>query len=227
MVSEFGCEDPIGQSIETFNNPRTIIGVIEDFHFESMKDSIRPLSLVIAPSSATTSVKIQSDDIAGVLTAIEKQWKKFSPHQEIRYSFLDDSFALMHEDVQQMAKIFTSFTILAIIVACLGLFALSAFMVEQRTKEISIRLVLGASLNHVFRLLTFNFVRLVLISIVIAVPVSWYLMEQWLADYTYRTKLGIDVFLFSSVLVIIISLLTISYQSIRAGLASPVNSLKS
>ncbi|MEO0554574.1 MAG: ABC transporter permease [Bacteroidota bacterium] len=227
MVSEFGFEDPIGQSIETFNNPRTIIGVIEDFHFESMKDSIRPLSLVIAPSSATTSVKIQSDDIAGVLTAIEKKWKKFSPHQEIRYSFLDDSFALMHEDVQQMAKIFTSFTILAIIVACLGLFALSAFMVEQRTKEISIRLVLGASLNHVFRLLTFNFVRLVLISIVIAAPVSWYLMEQWLADYTYRTKLGIDVFLFSSVLVIIISLLTISYQSIRAGLASPVNSLKS
>jgi len=227
MAQKFGFEKPIGERIENFNRARTIIGVIDNFHFESMKDDIRPLCLVLGSSSATTSVKIQTEDIAGVLTAIETKWKKFSPNQEIRYSFLDDKFALMYEDVQRMGSIFTSFAILAIIVACLGLFALSAFMVEQRSKEISIRLVLGASLDNIFKLLTLNFVKLVAISILIAVPVSWYFMQQWLSDYTFRTEIGWDVFVITSVLVLFIALMTISYQSLKAGLANPVKTLRS
>lgn len=227
MAEAFGFEKPIGERIQNFGRPRTIIGVIDNFHFESMKDDIRPLCLVIGPSSATTSVKLKTEDIPGALTAVETIWTKFSPHQKIRYSFLDDRFAMMYANVQRTGKVFTSFAILAIIVACLGLFALSAFMVEQRSKEIGIRLVLGASLKNIFRLLTFNFVKLVLIAILIATPVSWYFMQEWLADYSYQTDIGIDVFLLSSVLVVVIALLTISYQSLRAGLASPVKSLRS
>lgn len=115
------------------------------------------------------------------------------PHQAIRYSFLDESFARMYDDVRRMGNIFASFAILSIIVACLGLFALSAFMVEQRNKEISIRLVLGASLKSIFHLLTDQFVKLVLISFALAIPLSWYLMQKWLEDYEYKTGIGWEV----------------------------------
>jgi putative ABC transport system permease protein len=133
----------------------------------------------------------------------------------------------MYEDVQRMGRVFGSFAMLAIIVACLGLFALSAFMVEQRNKEISIRLVLGASLKNIFRLLTGNFVKLVLISFVIAVPLSWYMMQKWLQDYKYRTEITWDVFVMSGLLAVFIALLTVSYQSIRAALANPASNLRS
>jgi putative ABC transport system permease protein len=149
------------------------------------------------------------------------------PHQAIRYTFLDESYARMYADVQRMGNIFACFAILAILVACLGLFALSAFMVEQRTKEISIRLVLGASLNNIFRLLTQNFVVLVLISFIIAVPLAWYMMQQWLMDYKYRIDITWDVFVLSGALAVAIAMLTISYQAIRAALANPATSLRS
>jgi putative ABC transport system permease protein len=158
---------------------------------------------------------------------VEGMWKKFSPNQPIRYSFLDESFARMYDDVQRMGRIFVSAAILAIIVACLGLFALSAFMVEQRSKEISIRLVLGASLKNVFSLLTLNFLKLVLISVMIAVPVAWYAMHKWLENFTYRTEITWDVFLLAGIMAVLIAVLTISYQAIRAGLMNPVKSLKS
>lgn len=227
MAKEFGFTNPIGRRIENFQGPRTIIGVVEDFHFESMKGKITPLCLVLGNSTATTSVKIQSGDVAGALSSIEEKWQKFSPNQEIRYSFLDDSFAHMYSDIFRMGQIFTSFTVLAIIVACLGLFALSAFMVEQRTKEIGIRLVLGARLKHIFKLLTINFVKLIAVSILIACPVGWYVMREWLSDYTYRVNIGFDLFIISSALVLVISILTISYQSIKAGLISPAKTLRS
>jgi putative ABC transport system permease protein len=153
-------------------------------------------------------------------------WDKFAPHQPIRYSFLDERYAAMYADVQRMGKIFTSFAVLAILVACLGLFALSAFMVEQRSKEISVRLVLGASVNSVFQLLTWNFIRLVIIAFAIATPLAWYLMNQWLEDYAYRTEISWDVFVITGSLAIMIALLTISYQSLRAAWINPVTNLK-
>ena len=149
------------------------------------------------------------------------------PHQPIRYTFLDESYARMYEDVQRMGYLFASFAALAIIVACLGLFALSAFMVEQRNKEISIRLVLGASVNNIFGLLTRNFVKLVIISFVIAVPFAWYLMQTWLEDYAYRIEITWDVFILAGTISVLIALLTISYQSLRAALANPATSLRS
>ena len=165
--------------------------------------------------------------MTGVLAGVEAVWKKFSPNQPIRYSFLDESFARMYDDVQRMGRIFVSAAVLAIIVACLGLFALSAFLVEQRSKEISIRLVLGASMKSIFSLLTVNFLKLVLISIVIAAPIAWFAMRKWLEDFTYRTEVTWDVFALAGVIAVLIAVLTISYQAIRAALVNPVNSLKS
>jgi putative ABC transport system permease protein len=153
-------------------------------------------------------------------------WKDVAPNQPIRYSFLDESYAKMYEDVQRTGRVFSSFAILAIIVACLGLYGLSSFMVEQRSKEIGIRLVLGASTNHIFTLLTSNFVRLVLISFAIAVPIAWYMMNKWLEDFVYRTEIGPAIFILAGLTTLFIALFTISYQSFRAALVNPVKNLR-
>jgi putative ABC transport system permease protein len=162
-----------------------------------------------------------------VIGSITKIWKQLAPHQPIRYTFLDERYAVMYDDVRRMGRVFIAFAGFAISVACLGLFALSAFMVEQRGKEISIRLVLGASLNSIFRLLTQNFVKLVFVSIIIATPIAWYIMQKWLEDYVYRTEIGWDIFLVAGGTALITALLTVSYQSIRAAMTNPVSKLKS
>jgi putative ABC transport system permease protein len=205
----------------------TIIGVVEDFHFESMKENIGNLCLRLGNSPSMISVKASSTDMQELLTNLTEKWKKFAPHQPTRFAFLDDRYAAMYADVQRMGRIFTTFAVLAIIVACLGLFALSAFMIEQRTKEIGIRLVMGASLQSVFSLLTFNFIKLVFIAIAIAVPLSWYLMQQWLQDFAYRTEITWVVFALAGFTAVLIALVTVSFQAIKAAIANPVNSLKS
>jgi putative ABC transport system permease protein len=139
---------------------------------------------------------------------------------------MDESYARMYEQVDRTGKIFASFAGLAIMVACLGLFALSAFMVEQRSKEISIRLVMGASVKSIFRLLTQNFVQLVLVSFLIAAPIAWYMMTRWLEDYKYKITMTWDLFVIAAVISVVIALLTISYQAIRAALANPANRLR-
>jgi putative ABC transport system permease protein len=224
-VKELGLKDPIGKRIQNWR-PYTVIGVVEDFHYETMREKISPLAFVLGTSPGIVSVKMSGSDVSATLRSIEDVWKKFAPHQPIRYSFMDDSFARMYDDIQRMGHIFTTFAVLAIIVACLGLFALSAFMVEQRSKEISIRLVLGASLNNVFNLLTLNFLKLVLISIVLATPVAWYFMQKWLEDFTYKTSITWDIFFTAGVSAIAIALGTVSYQAIRAALLNPVENLK-
>jgi putative ABC transport system permease protein len=226
MAKELGLKDPIGKRIQNWQG-YSIVGVVEDFHFESLRDKIGPLCLVLGESPNIISVKVKSDGISSVIKSVGSLWKKFSPNQPIRIAFLDERFAMMYADVQRMGRIFTTFSILAIIVACLGLFALSAFMVEQRSKEISIRLVLGASLRSIFNLLTLNFLKLVVISIVVAAPIAWYMMQKWLEDFTYKTEITWDVFLLAGLMAVSIAVLTISYQSISAGLMNPIKSLKS
>jgi putative ABC transport system permease protein len=226
MVKELGMTNPIGKRIENYK-PWTVIGVVEDFHFESVRDKVEPLCMKLGNSPSIVSVKLNTADIAGSLDGIDKVWKRFADAQPIRYTFLDDNFAHMYEDVQRMEMIFTSFALLAIIVACLGLFGLSSFMVEQRRKEISIRLVLGASVNNVFRLLTQSFVRLVCISFVIAAPIAWYVMKLWLEGFEYRTSIAADVFIYAGGLALLIAMVTISYQAVHASLMRPVENLKS
>lgn len=161
------------------------------------------------------------------LASISGVWKNFLPNQTMRYNFLDQSYASMYADVQRMQYIFTGFAILAIIIACLGLFALAAFMAEQRGKEVSIRKVLGASVANVFALLTKNFLKLVCISLIIAVPLGWLLMRQWLQDYAYRINISWDIFVIAVGAVILIALITICWQALKAAVANPVKSLRS
>lgn len=204
----------------------TIVGVVKDFHFESMKQHIEPLCFTLGSRASAVAVKVSTSDMTNILAAIDERWRKFAPHQPIRYNFLDDRYAAMYADVERMGRIFTVFALLAIVVACLGLFALSTFLVEQRSKEIGIRLVLGASLGNIFRILTTNFITLVLISFVLATPLAWYLMQQWLQDFSYRIPLGADVFILSGVVAVLIAMLTITYHALKAGRIDPVKSLK-
>jgi len=225
MAKKLGLTDPVGKGVQNWR-VWNVIGVVEDFHFESLREQIGPLCFVLGNNSNIVSVKVNTASMASVIQSIDGIWKKFSTNQPIRYAFLNESFARMYDDVQRMGRIFISAAGLAIIVACLGLFALSAFMVEQRSKEISIRLVLGASLNTIFNMLTFNFLKLVVISIVVAVPIAWYVMHHWLQNFTYRTEITWDIFVIAGSLSVLIALLTISYQSIRAAFVNPVEKLK-
>jgi putative ABC transport system permease protein len=226
MVEKLGLANPTQERIMNWQNWQ-VIGVVEDFHFESMRDSIQPIVMALGNSPSIVSVKVKTKNMASVMESVQKVWKEVAPYQPIRYTFLDESFAQMYEDVQRTGRVFTSFAILAIIVACLGLYGLSSFMVEQRSKEIGIRLVLGASVQNIFSLLTINFVKLVLISFAIAVPVAWYMMNKWLEDFVYRTEVSAGIFLFAGLTALFIALFTISYQAIRAALVNPVKNLRS
>jgi putative ABC transport system permease protein len=225
MAHELGLNEPVGKRIQN-NQVWNIIGVVEDFNFETLRSKVGPLVMKVGISPGIVSVKLNTADLSTTIAQIEKVWNKFSPNQKVRYSFLDETYARMYDDVQRMGRIFTTFAVIAIVVACLGLFALSAFMVEQRNKEISIRLVLGASLRSIFSLLTLNFVRLVLVALVLAVPLGWYMMREWLHDFEYQVAITWDVFAIAGLLAIAIALGTISYQSLRAALAKPVEGLR-
>ncbi|WP_462248723.1 FtsX-like permease family protein [Ekhidna sp.] len=226
MVRELGLEDPVGARIQNWRG-YTVIGVVQDFHFESMRDSIGPLALRLDRYGSVVPVKIQTTDMKATLTAITNTWDEIMPNQPIRYSFLDEVFESMYDDVQRTGNVFAGFSILAIFVACLGLFGLSAFMVEQRSKEISIRKVLGASIKVIFKLLTFNFMKLIGISLLIAIPISFYLMQEWLSDFEFKVNIGWMVFVIASLLITLISILTISYESLKAAIINPVTGLRS
>lgn len=226
MAEAFNFKDPVGERIMNWET-YTVIGVVKDFNFETMKGKVTPLCFVLGHQGSIAAIKVRAEDMQGAIQSITETWKRFMPHQPVRYSFLDESYARMYSDVQRMGYLFACFALLAIAVACLGLFALSAFMAEQRAKEISIRLVLGASVNNVLRLLTQSYVKLVLIAFAIAAPLGWYLMQQWLEDYAYRIDITWDVFVVSGLFAMTIALITVSYQSIRAALANPANSLRS
>ncbi|HEX5169127.1 MAG TPA: FtsX-like permease family protein, partial [Cyclobacteriaceae bacterium] len=226
MAKQFGFTNPVGERIQNWQVYH-IIGMVENFHFESMTADIRPLCMVLNKGGDIVSVKVKSANMSDVLQSIHNIWNKFMPHQPFRYTFMDESYARMYEDVDRTGKLFASFAGLAIVVACLGLFALSAFMVEQRSKEISIRLVMGASMKNIFRLLTQNFVQLVMTSFVIAAPISWYMMTRWLEEYKYKITLSWDLFMIAGILSVVIALMTISYQAISAALANPAQRLRS
>jgi putative ABC transport system permease protein len=226
LADELGIKDPVGKVITNGGEHLQIIGVVDNFYFESMKQQVRPLCMVLGSSNSIVSVKINAADMKTALASVETKWKQFLPNQPMRYTFLDERYAAMYIDVQRMQYIFTGFSILAVVVACLGLFALAAFMAEQRTKEIGIRKVLGASVAGVFALLTKNFLKLVGLSLIISIPVGWWLMNKWLQDFSYRISLGWEIFAFAALLMLAIALFTICFQAIKAAVANPIKSLR-
>jgi putative ABC transport system permease protein len=221
-----GETDIIGKRLTNGFAVYQVIGIVKDFNFETMRNNIIPLCMVLGNSPTIVSVKLKTADMQKTIAAITGVWKNVAPHQPFRYTFLDERFAAMYDDVRRTGTIFTSFAILAVIVACLGLFALSAYMAEQRSKEISIRKVLGASVTQVTTLISRDFVKLVLIAVLLATPIAWWGMNKWLEDFAYRTTVSWWIFAAAGILVVIIALITISFQSIRAAVANPVESLR-
>ena len=226
MASELGLKDPIGKKLDNNSQVFTIIGLIEDFHFKSLKEDISSLSLVIGKDIGAVSIKLEKGNPAEALASVEQVWNRTIPNQAMNYTFLEEEFAQMHADVQRMGSIFNSFALFAILVACLGLFALSAFMVEQRRKEISIRRVLGAPFKNIYQLLTLDFLKLILVSIGIAIPIGWYLMNRWLEGFAYHINIGWEIFSLAALIALGVAIVTISYQSIGAALLKPTKGLR-
>jgi len=226
LAKELGLVDPIGRKIMNGNQTFTVIGVVGDFNFESLKQEIGGLCFVLGSSPNIVSVKVNTSDMSRTIRSITGVWDRFLPNQPIRYNFLDESFAMMYADVQRMGSIFSTFALLAIIIACSGLFALSSFMIAQRTKEIGIRKVLGASISSVVFILSRDFLILVAVSNFIAWPVAYYFMNKWLQDFAYRIGISWWMFILAGGLALMIALLTISSQAIRAAIANPVESLR-
>jgi putative ABC transport system permease protein len=208
-----------------------IIGVVKDFHFESMHQKIAPMVLVM-PSAERGSfynyltVKVAGNDIKGSLAALEKQWTKFLPETPFDYVFLDENFNRLYQAETRQGSMFTTFSLIAIFIACLGLFGLSAFTITQRLKEIGIRKVLGASTGSLVQLVSKDFMKLVIVSAVIAFPVAWFAMSEWLQDFAYRTNIKWWIFIAALALAALIALITISLQAIKAAISNPVKNLR-
>ena len=226
MAKSLHLANPIGKRISAGSAVLNIIGVVQDFNFESMRNNIAPLCLHPGVSPSIISVKVNTADMKQTLADISNLWRRFAPAQPIRYTFLDESFRNMYADVQKMGDIFTSFAILAIMIACLGLFALSAFMAEQRNKEIGIRKVLGASVSGITLLMSGEFIFLVALAILIASPLAWWLMHTWLQDFAYRMTISWWIFAVAGAGAIVIALLTVASQAVKAALTNPVKSLR-
>jgi putative ABC transport system permease protein len=226
-----GYEDPVGKKIYTFGDDRNlitheIIGVVKNFHFETLRQNIGPLCFKLGRSTGLASFKVQADKIPTILKQAEANWKTMAPGMPFSHRFLDESFDEMYRTERRVSSIALTFAILAVFVACLGLFGLASFISEQRTKEIGIRKVLGLSVEGIVRLLSKDFLKLVLIAFVLASPLAWWAMHTWLQDFAYRVDISWWVFALAGVLALLIAMLTVSFQAIKAAISNPIKSLR-
>jgi putative ABC transport system permease protein len=203
-----------------------IIGVMKNFNFSSLRDVVTPLTFFLGKDNGNISVRIGSTDIPNVVAQIKNKWNAIAPSQPFDYSFMDEDFNRWYTTEQRTGQIFITFAILAIVIACLGLFGLITYAAEQRVREIGIRKVLGASVNNIARMLSMDFLKLVFISSVIAFPIAWWAMHKWLEDFAYRVSISWWVFFVSGILALLIAVLTVGFQAIKAGVANPVKSLR-
>jgi putative ABC transport system permease protein len=225
-------EEAIGtvlySEVEDLRIEATIVGVMADINYQSLLDEVRPMIMVASPASdlGFLVADVESADYTAFLTKAQTAWEQMVPELPFRYSFLDEDIAQVYHTEQTLSKIISTFTILAIIIACLGLFGLSVYAAEQRQKEISIRKVLGASIESLVIMLSREFLLLVGVALLIAVPLSYYFMQEWLANFAYQTPIYWWIFAGTAAIAIGLAFLTISFQSVRAALANPVDSLK-
>ena len=240
-VRRFGfAEDPIGERISLLkDNPdgsqdlnnqesRTIIGVVKDFNFESLHQEVGPLGLLYGKDSRSFLIfRYEAAQTDQVINSIETTWKSMAPGEPFNYSFLDQGFERMYATEQKLGKLFTIFSGLAIFIACMGLFAMTAFTTEQRTKEIGIRKVMGASIRNIILLLSKDFSRLIMVSFILATPLAWYGIYWYFQHYAYRTNISPVVFIGAGIMVFLLASLTMFYQSIKAANANPVKTLRS
>ncbi len=230
-VRQLGWDDPLNKSLSMpaiGRPPGPIVGVLKDFHFRSLKEKIGPVLLFIPPSSwfGMYTIRIRANHMENGIDAIEQTFKKFDPDHPFTYSFFDETYGQLYQAENRLAKIVRLFTGIGIFIACMGLFSLASFMTEQRIKEIGIRKVMGASVKSITLMLTKDLLLLVFIGLLIAIPVGYYLIENWLSAFVYRITLGSDVFILTGLFVIVLSWATISYRIVQAGLMNPVDSLR-
>lgn len=232
-VEAFGwrtAENAIGKRIlSTSGSPEgVVIGVVENYHHKGLQEQIEPLVMDINPDAFDVfAVHFKNGQAPEVLNYARKTWQKFFPDYRFEYFFLAQDFAQEYASERRLARIFGLFTAIAIFIACLGLLGLAAFTAEKRTKEIGIRKALGASVTGIVGLLSKDFLKLVLIGFIIAVPIAWYAMNQWLTDFAYRIDIGVGIFFVAGGLALLIALATVSWQSVKAALANPTDSLRS
>jgi putative ABC transport system permease protein len=227
-----GYPDPVGKKIyasadaEGHTKSYTVIGVVKNFNFESLHQDVGPLAFLLGGGHGLAAFKITATDAKSLIAQIQNKWKALASALPFSYRFLDDSFDEMYRAEQRVGKIAIIFSVLAIFIACLGLFGLATFIAEQRTKEIGIRKVLGASVSGITMLLSKDFLKLIFIAALISFPVAWYFMNRWLQDFAYRIKIEWWIFTAAIIIVLLVAMLTVSFQAIKAAIANPVKSLR-
>jgi putative ABC transport system permease protein len=230
-VKKLGYTDPIDETIYTWvSNDRivslNVIGVVKDFHFESLRQDIGPLCLILKKSTGLISFKVNAAAVENIIKEAESKWKNMASGMPFSYRFMDESFNEIYKAEQRVGVIALSFSTLAIIVACLGLFGLATFLAEQRTKEIGVRKVLGASVPAIFFMLSKEFIKWIAVANIIAWPVAYYFMDKWLQGFAYRINISWWLFVAAGFIALVIALLTVSYQAIKAATANPVEALR-
>ncbi len=233
-VKLLGWSDPVNKKLYTlkqFGSQELIayhvVGVIRDFNFNSLRKEVTPMGLFLGNNNGNLAIRINTNDISGLIGRVEHQWKIMAPGQPFSYEFMDDDFNKIYQAEERTGKIFVSFAIFAILIACLGLFGLTVYAAQLRIKEISIRKTLGASVSSILSLLSMDFLKLILIAFLVASPVAWWAMNKWLQGFAYRIGLSWWIFLSAGILAIMIALLTVSVQVIRVAATNPVNALRS
>jgi len=231
-VKQFGLSKPIGVKFERFVNndgdtkTMTVIGVVEDFHFESLRKNIGPLIMYLGKDNSAISFRVNTADMPGFISKLNNKWNELAPSQPFNFTFLDEAFNTMYFAEQKVGNIFAIFAGLTIFTGCLGLFSLSAFAAEEKTKEIGIRKVLGSSISQIILMLSKEFFKLVIISFIIAAPIAYFAMQDWLDNFQYRSDLSIGLFLSAGLIVLLISMITISYHAVKATTLNPVEAIR-
>jgi len=208
------------------SKPFHIVGIIKNFNFNSLREQVSPMALFNGEERGRIAIRFKTADIPSLISGIEHKWKSIAPNQPFSFSFMDDDFNQIYNAEQRVGKIAVSFSVLAILIACLGLFGLVTFAAEQRTKEIGIRKVLGASVTNIVNMLSKDFMKLVFIAMLIAFPIGWYFMNIWLQDFAYRINISWWIFFAAGFIAVIIALGTINIQAIKAALSNPIKSLR-
>jgi len=232
MAKRMNWDNPIGKKVqigsgEDNENPvARVVGLMKDFNQTGLYNEVESYLLMFRLDSRIIYVKLKDNDVTSTIDYIEEKWKEVFPGIPFEYHYLDEDFNNQFEEDQKRGLILAVFSILIIIIASLGLYGLSSYTVEQRTKEIGIRKVLGANIGNITGMISKEFFILILISMIIAFPVAYYLMKDWLQNYTYRTSLSIWIFVLSGLAIMIIAFVTISYHTLRAGNANPVDSIR-
>ncbi|MCF8432318.1 MAG: ABC transporter permease [Melioribacteraceae bacterium] len=229
---QFGFIEPLGKKIVRYVDKEgetktyTIIGVVEDFHFESLRKSISPLIMFLEDSFGKISFRVEASDMPAFINKLRAKWNQLAPVQPFNYAFMDEAFNNVYFAEQRIGDVFAIFAGLAIFTGCLGLFSLSAFTAEEKTKEIGIRKVLGSTTSKIVFMLSYEFFKLIAISFVIATPIAFYVMHGWLQDYQYRSDLSVGIFVFAGLVVFSIAMITVSYHALKAANINLVKSLK-